>query len=247
MIEIPTSCPSCKSSLEIVNEQLFCRNKECPAQTLKKLQHFCKVMKIKGMGEKTLEKLDFEEIHDLYDFSVHYYIDQLGDTMGRKLHVAVHESVTIPFNIGIAAFSIPLIGETAGKKLGSVCKCIDDINEESCKLAGLGEKATNNLLDWLEAGEYVGLPINFKFEEQSNNEVSSTGLKVCITGKLKDYKNRTDAGKYLESLGYVAVDSVTKTTDFLVDEEGKQSSKRTKAEQLNIPIVTIEELTLKVQ
>lgn len=243
MILIPDRCPSCEGKLELVNEQLFCYNKTCPAQTLKKIQHFCKVMGIKGMGEKTLEKLDFETYRDIYSFSESYFVDTLGETLGRKLFKEVRKSAEVPLNTGLAAFGIPLIGETAAKKLGAVCKSLDDICEETCKLAGLGEKATNNLMDWLCSEDAQDLPINTNFE--AVNDVASTssnGVTVCITGKLNNYKNRSDAAKYLETLGYKVVDSVTKSTNILIDEEGKQSSKRSKAEQLNIPIMSIEEL-----
>ena len=243
MILIPDRCPSCEGKLELVNEQLFCYNKTCPAQTLKKIQHFCKVMGIKGMGEKTLEKLDFETYRDIYSFSESYFVDTLGETLGRKLFKEVRKSAEVPLNTGLAAFGIPLIGETAAKKLGTVCKSLDDICEETCKLAGLGEKATNNLMDWLCSEDAQDLPINTNFE--AVNDVASTssnGVAVCITGKLNNYKNRSDAAKYLETLGYKVVDSVTKSTNILIDEEGKQSSKRSKAEQLNIPIMSIEEL-----
>lgn len=243
MILIPDRCPSCEGKLELVNEQLFCYNKTCPAQTLKKIQHFCKVMGIKGMGEKTLEKLDFETYRDIYTFSESYFVDTLGETLGRKLFKEVRKSAEVPLNTGLAAFGIPLIGETAAKKLGAVCKSLDDICEETCKLAGLGEKATNNLMDWICSEDAQDLPINTNFE--AVNDVASTssnGVTVCITGKLNNYKNRSDAAKYLESLGYKVVDSVTKSTNILIDEEGKQSSKRSKAEQLNIPIMSIEEL-----
>lgn len=243
MILIPDRCPSCEGKLELVNEQLFCYNKTCPAQTLKKIQHFCKVMGIKGMGEKTLEKLDFETYRDIYSFSESYFVDTLGETLGRKLFKEIRKSAEVPLNTGLAAFGIPLIGETAAKKLGAVCKSLDDICEETCKLAGLGEKATNNLMDWICSEDAQDLPINTNFE--AVNDVASTssnGVTVCITGKLNNYKNRSDAAKYLESLGYKVVDSVTKSTNILIDEEGKQSSKRSKAEQLNIPIMSIEEL-----
>lgn len=243
MILIPDRCPSCEGKLELVNEQLFCYNKTCPAQTLKKIQHFCKVMGIKGMGEKTLEKLDFETYRDIYTFSESYFVDTLGETLGRKLFKEVRKSAEVPLNTGLAAFGIPLIGETAAKKLGAVCKSLDDICEETCKLAGLGEKATNNLMDWICSEDAQDLPINTNFE--AVNDVASTssnGVTVCITGKLNNYKNRSDAAKYLETLGYKVVDSVTKSTNILIDEEGKQSSKRSKAEQLNIPIMSIEEL-----
>ena len=244
MIEIPSTCPSCEGKLELVNEQLFCYNKSCPAQTLKKILHFAKVIGIKGLGEKTLEKLDFETYRDLYEFSESYFVDTLGETIGRKLFKEIQKSKQVPLNTGLAAFGIPLIGETAAKKLSKVCQSLDDICEETCKLAGLGDKATLNLMDWILSEDALDLPINTRFEqEQVATPASSLGITVCITGKLNNYKNRSDAAKYLGSLGYKVVDSVTKTTNILICEEDKQSSKLTKAQQLNIPIMSIEELT----
>ena len=46
----------------------------------------------------------------------------------------------------------------------------------------------------------------------------------------------------MESLGFTVTSSVTKNTDYLVDEEGRKSSKSTKAESLGIPILTIKEI-----
>ena len=62
---------------------------------------------------------------------------------------------------------------------------------------------------------------------------------VVITGKLQDFKNRAEAAKFLESIGYVVASSVTRATDFLVCEDGSTSSKTEKANNYNIPIVTI--------
>lgn len=244
MIEIPAQCPSCNSQLITVNMQLFCKNKDCPAQTLKRIQHFCKVMKIKGMGEKTLEKLDFETISDLYDFSKQHYITALGEKMGAKLYQEVHNSVTVPLNVGLAAFSIPLIGETAARKLATVCKDITDIDNISCKEAGLGEKATAHLLNWLETKEHESLPINTSFEGVTSTKQSvSNGVVVCISGKLTNYKNRSDAAAYLESLGCQVVDSITKATTHLISEDGKTSSAKYKsAQERNITICSIDEL-----
>ena len=84
--------------------------------------------------------------------------------------------------------------------------------------------------------------MSFKSSEQESSPVESNGLKVCITGKLVDFKNRTEAGEYLKSKGYIIVSGVSKNTDILIDEEGRQSSKRTKAESLNIDITTIKQL-----
>ena len=77
-IEIPTHCPCCNYKLELVNDQLFCRNQACSAQLSKRVEHFCKTMQIKGMGAKTIEKLNLADITELY------YLDL--DDVAEKLN-----------------------------------------------------------------------------------------------------------------------------------------------------------------
>ena len=55
---------------------------------------------------------------------------------------------------------------------------------------------------------------------------------------MSSFKTKAEAYKALEEAGFIAVESVTKSTDFLVDEEDKGSSKRKKAESLGIQIIT---------
>ena len=134
--------------------------------------------------------------------------------------------------------SIPLIGGTAGSKLAKIVKNLDEITTETCKLAGLGEKATSNLISWLNY-EYQEMKdfLPFTFETQSSS-LSDDARVICITGKLKSFKTKAEATEILTSLGFKVSDSVTKTTNYLVDEEDKQSSKRKKAEEYNIEIIS---------
>ena len=72
----------------------------------------------------------------------------------------------------IAAFSIPLVGNTAAKKIAAVVSSIDDITSETCISAGLGDKVTSNLLNWvsldyLEIKEF--LPFSFKSNQDKNS------------------------------------------------------------------------------
>lgn len=241
MIEEPKNCPSCGSTLVLVEDQLFCRNKLCPAQTAKKLEHFAKVLKIKGLGPKTIEKLNFEEIVDLYTFSESYYINTLGDKVGRKLFQEIEVSKSADLATLLEAFSIPLVGGTASKKIASVVSNINEINVETCKLAKLGPTVTENLLKWLATKEHEILPFNYTSSKKPQAAVTKS-ITVCITGKLTNFSNRNLAKEFLESKGFTVSDSVTKTTSVLVDEEGGTSSKHTKAEQLGIPILTIEQV-----
>ena len=239
-IEIPTNCPCCSYKLELVNDQLFCRNQACSAQLEKKVEHFCKTLGIKGMGSKTIEKLQLADITELY------YLDQdqvcsavNSERVGLKLLAEIDRSRGADLATVLSAFSIPLIGRTASTKLCSVVNHVDEINQATCKQAGLGDKATQNLLSWLET-EFCEirqfLPFSFRAEQTSGTTIS--GKNICITGKLSSFKTKAEAYKQLEQLGYTVVESVTKTTNYLVDEEDKSSTKRKKAETLGIKIIT---------
>jgi len=239
-IEIPTNCPCCDYKLELVNDQLFCRNQACSAQLEKKVEHFCKTLGIKGMGSKTIEKLQLADITELYYLEQDQVCSAVNsERVGLKLLAEIDRSRSADLATVLSAFSIPLIGRTASTKLCSVVNHVDEINVTTCKQAGLGDKATQNLLSWLET-EFCEirhfLPFSFRAEQTSATAIS--GKNICITGKLSSFKTKAEAYKQLEQLGYTVVESVTKTTNYLVDEEDKGSTKRKKAEQLGITIIT---------
>jgi DNA ligase (NAD+) len=238
-IQIPTECPCCNYPLELVNDQLFCRNTACGAQLNKKLEHFCKTLGIKGMGARTVEKLGLADITEVFYLDQDQVTDAVGSAkVAEKLLTEIEKAKSADLATILASFSIPLVGNTASTKLCLVVNSIDEINQETCKQAGLGDKVTQNLLSWLETDflemrEF--LPFSF---QSSKNSVANGNLKtVCITGKLSSYKTKAEAHKALEIAGYKAVESITKTTDYLVDEEDKGSTKRKKAESLGITII----------
>lgn len=239
-IQIPNNCPECGFQLERVNDQLFCRNTACPAQLYKKVEHFCKTLGIKGMGEKTIQKLNLSDLTELFYLDREEAIVALGsEKIVDKLLGEIERAKTAPLATVIASFSIPLIGGTAGLKLSKVVDNVDEITAETCKLAGLGEKATNNLMEWVNT-EYQELKefLPFKFEKSNRVSLPEDAEVICITGKLTSFKTKAEATTILESLGFKVTDSVTKQTNYLVDEENKNSSKRKKAEEYGITIVT---------
>lgn len=240
-IEIPKTCPCCAYDLELVNDQLFCRNTACSAQLDKKIEHFCKTLAIKGMGPKTVEKLALADITEIFYLDAGTVVQALGsEKIAHKLLNEIERAKSADLATVLASFSIPLVGGTASTKIASVVSNIEEINAATCKEAGLGEKVTNNLLSWIDT-EYQELkeflPFSFESKVKSSNASGSKGL-VCITGKLTSYKNKSEATAALLAAGYTVSDSLTKKTNYLVDEEDKGSSKRKKAEEYGIIIVT---------
>jgi NAD-dependent DNA ligase len=248
-IEIPTTCPCCDYKLELVNDQLFCRNTACGAQLTKKVEHFCKTLGIKGMGPKSVEKLDLQDLTELFYLDLETVTTALGsEKTAVKLLDEIERAKGADLATVLASFSITLVGGTASKKICEVVEHIDQITYETCKAAGLGDKVTENLITWLETDfpdlrEF--LPFSFKSSRNSNTNSNSNNKTICVTGKLSSFKTKAEAYKLLEEAGFTIVESVTKSTDILVDEEDKGSTKRKKAESLGIQIITNLETFLK--
>jgi len=239
IVQIPTICPSCESKLERVNDQLFCRNSKCSSTVQKKIQHFCKTMKIKGMGEKTLEKLDLNSIVEIYELTIAQLSAVVGEKVGTKLFNEIQKSKQTSIEDYLPAFSISLIGKSvAGKLSGKVAK-LSDITKAVCSDAGLGQKATANLLSWIQ-NNYIELPVTIVTTIKP--ETVETTLKVCITGKLNNFSSRQKAAMELEALGVKVVSTVTKTLDFVVDDSDSISSKIKKAKEYGIPVITYKTL-----
>lgn len=240
-IEIPTHCPVCNSELEVVKDQLFCRNDFCPAKVSKRVEHFAKTLKIKGMGAATIEKLELEDYHDVYSLTRDEISEGLNsEKLGEKLFTEIEKSRSVDLTTLLPAFSIPLIGRSASKKLTSRISNINEITYQKCMDSGLGPKAASNLIDWLEgvfiSMDYQALPFSFECETTPVvDNIPSKGV-VCITGKLKSYKTKAIAQEVLQKYGYETKDSLTKAVTILLNESGIESAKTKKAQEMGITI-----------
>jgi NAD-dependent DNA ligase len=205
----------------------------------KKVEHFAKALKIKGLGPMTIKKLGVDDISELYTFTQPDLAKALSsEKIAVKLYRELENSKKAPLNMVLPAFSIPLIGRTAAEKLSIVCESIYDIRDETCRRAGLGPKATANLVSWLEndfPSLQDALPFDFKFERKALKEVKGV---VCISGRLKSFASKAMATDALQEAGYEVKSSMTKAVTLLINESGIESAKTKRARESGITIVT---------
>lgn len=237
-IIIPTHCPACNTVLDIVNDQLFCRNSDCPAKSSKRIEHFAKTLSIKGLGKATIEKLDLQDYHEVYSFTEKEIISLLdSERLGTKLFAEIENSKSADLTTLLPAFSIPLIGRSASNKLTTRVSNISEITYQNCIDSGLGPKAASNLTNWLEnvfyPNEYNELPFSFSCEKPKVNYIKGV---VCITGKLKSYPTKAAAQKVLQNYGFETKDNLTSKVTILLNESGIESSKTNKAQDMGIKI-----------
>jgi len=227
--------------LEWVKDQLYCHNTSCSGKTSKKIEHFASTLKIRGLGPRTVEKLQIKDLYDLYELPLEIMIEALqSEKLAVKLSREIENSKQVDLVDLLPAFSIKLIGRTASNKICSVVKNIRDITEETCKEAGLGPAATNNLLDWLIeefTDGYDRLPFRWQQLTKIEEKSADKGV-VCITGKLKSFKTKALATQYLETQGYLVKSSLTKDVSILVNESGIESAKTQAARDKGVLIIT---------
>ena len=121
-IQIPVECPCCNSTLEFIGPQLYCRNLSCDAQVAKKIENMAKVLQIKGLGPKTIEKLQLNDITEVFYLDIDTVIKQLGsEKTASKLLDEIERSKTADLATVLAAMSIHLIGNTLATK---ICKVV---------------------------------------------------------------------------------------------------------------------------
>src|SRR5210317_1287233 len=137
----PTDCPSCGSELSDVNGLLFCVSNNCGTKKQKKIEHFAKTLKIKGLGPSAIRKLGIEDFDEIYSLSVEDITEALdSEKLAVKLYDEIKNSEAAPLDLVLPAFGIPLIGKTATGKLSDTIKSITEINADTCKQAQLGPK-----------------------------------------------------------------------------------------------------------
>jgi NAD-dependent DNA ligase len=236
----PSHCPSCDSMLVWKNDLLYCVSTTCGEQSYKSVEHFAKTMKIKGLGPASVRKLGWTCPSEIYRTPRASILASLGsEKVTSKLLGEIVNSFNAPLELLLPAFGIPLIGKTATLKLSETVSHITEINADTCERAGLGPKATNNLLDWIEneLEFFVDVMPHSWYFSDTPPPVVSKGT-VCISGRLKSFKSKADATTALNAAGYEVKSSLTKQVGFLINEGGAESAKTRQARDTGVTIIT---------
>lgn len=260
----PKICPECGGATEIVTsesgvKQLICTNPACQAKLINQLDHFCgkKGMDIKGLSKATLEKLInwgwVNKITDIYGLNKYKkeWIDKegFGEKSVTNILQAIENSKICKLENFISALGIPLIGKTVAKEIVKYFATWNDFisavgDGQWSALDGFGpemEKALNSF-DFSIAKE-VEPYLTFEKIVIKNEDITLKGLTFCVTGKLKEFKNRDAIKSYIEDLGGKVTGSVSGNTNYLINNDINSTSAKNKtAQKLGIPIITEEQL-----
>lgn len=263
---IPHTCPACGQETVVKKENdvecLFCVNPGCPAKKIKSFGLFTSrdAMNIDGLSEATLEKFIARGfIHDFGDiFEISRYKDEIVEMegFGQKSYDNLMESLeraketTLPrviYSLGIANIGL------ANAKV--ICRHFDnDLDrirhaslEEVSDIDTIGPVIAGNLVAYFKDEDNdrrLDHLMSFLHiqEDSPKQEQIFEGMNFVITGSLVHFGNRSEAKELIESLGGKVTGSVTKKTNYLINNDiQSNSSKNKKARELGIPILSEED------
>jgi DNA ligase (NAD+) len=236
----------------------MCNNDQCQGQLINVLEHYYgkKGLDIKGLSKATLEKLiDLNWLNspeDIFSLYLHRdsWIKQPGfgeKSVDKILNTISDVAEGIDLWRVISAAGIPLIGSTIAKQLANYFKtykafreAVDNKFDFSC-LEGFGPNMTDSVLNFdYTVLDKIAYYLTIK-EPKEQDTTSLEGLKFAITGKLHMFKNRSELKTIVENSGGKVVDSVSKNTSYLINNDTESNSSKNKAaKSLNIPIITEE-------
>ncbi len=266
-IRIPSQCPVCESSTQIVKENdsevLMCTNPHCKGKLLGRVSHFVskKGMDISGLSEETIKKFIelgwITEITDVYNLGQHY--DRLSTMSGfgkksvNKLRKSIENSKTVRLDKFITSLSIPGIGTSQSRELAKVFNTWDDFRDASVgcynftQIDGFGDVLNKNIHSWFKdvscIAEQLASLMTFKTEEKRNTDNSLDGKSFVVTGKVFRFRNRDEIKSEIEKQGGKVTSSVTKSTYALINNDiESNSSKNKKAKELGVQIINEDQL-----
>ncbi len=247
--ELPKNCPSCNSKLIREGVDLKCSGNSCPAQDIQGILYWIKIVDIKGLGEKSIEKLYEKNIithfADLYSDNLTEDIlyTELG-VNGKKIYRNINRTRKLPFEKFIAGIGIPTVGPKQAKILAEHFHNIKELQHASVsdleKIEGIATVTANNIINGINDPNKVERLLLNNFEiiypEIVDNNVINDGIKVYLTGSVEGYTKK-DIQHIVESMGYVWMTTISKKLDMLILGNNPGKSKIEKAKNLNIKII----------
>ncbi|WP_282032464.1 NAD-dependent DNA ligase LigA [Winogradskyella eximia] len=256
-----TNCPECHTELVRLEGEAkhYCPNyTACPPQVVGRIQHYIsrKAMDIDGLGGETVALLVKEGlIHnysDLYELTVEQVIplERMAEKSAVNLVNGIEASKQIPFERVLFALGIRYVGETVAKKLAKHYKSIDALMFASLldlvTVDEIGERIAESVVHFFSSEENkhiierlrsFGVQLEISAEKLANQTDKLKGQTFVVSGVFETI-SRNELKKLIEDNGGKVSSSISSKTTYVVAGDKMGPSKRTKAENLNIPILT---------
>ncbi|HKV67839.1 MAG TPA: NAD-dependent DNA ligase LigA [Gaiellales bacterium] len=259
---MPERCPVCDHPVVRAEGEArhYCSNRACPSRGYEGLRHFVSrgAMDIDGVGEKLVRKLMevglVAQPQDFYKLTAAdlLALDGFQERSAEKAIEAIETSRRQPFGRLLFALGIPHVGSVTAQALADGFGSMEALRaataEEIAGVEGVGPVIAEQVAGWFVDEEHSGV-----VDALTEAGLTMTGPKraqapagplagktFVVTGTLEGF-SRDGIAEHLTGLGAKVTNSVSKSTDYLLAGAGG-GSKRAKAEELGVPVLTEAEL-----
>ena len=264
-IHFPRICPSCAERVTRREGEArsYCANASCPAQLVRRLEHFVSrgAMDIEGLGIKQVQAfVDAKLLRDVADI---YAIlpnrrnrllkmERMAEKSVSNLITAIHESRSRGLTRVLVALGIELVGvevaSALARRFGDMRTLrrasVDDlvaINAIGPKIAesvhGFFQQRSNSAI--VDKLENTGVIMTEGTDDDGDGATPLEGLRFVVTGRLENY-SRSAIQDRIKQLGGAVSGSLSKRTNYLVAGEGG-GSKLTDAAKLEVDVLMEDE------
>lgn len=259
-----SSCPECDTPLvrKDGEAQHYCPNDlGCSPQIIGRIQHYIsrKALDIEGLGGETVALLVnaglIRDYADLYELTADQiiHLDRMAEKSADNLVKGVQASKDVPFERVLFGLGIRYVGETVAKKLAKHFKSIEALSKATLEdletVDEIGVRIAESLVDFFSTEANVqmvarlilyGLQLQLSEEALSNQTTQLDGLRFVVSGVFETV-SRDELKALIDSNGGKVVSSISAKTSYVVAGANMGPSKRTKAENLKVPIISEQE------
>ena len=259
-IKFIENCPECGTPLIRTEGEVnhFCPNYlHCPPQIKGRIEHFIsrKAMNIDGLGEETVDLLFNNKLisnyADLYDLVAEQLIplERMGEKSAMNIIKSIKNSISVPYSRVLYALGIRHVGETVAKTIAESYRSIDELmkatDDELTSIPEIGPKISSSIISFFADKDNI-LIINrlrsygLKLSDEDKKISISDRLKgksIVISGVFKEH-SREEYKKIIEKNGGKNSTSLSGNTSFILAGEEMGPSKKEKASELGIPLLS---------
>ena len=271
IFKFPERCPACDTVVQRTEKEVAvrCVNVACVAQLKRRIAHFASrnALQIEGLGPATIDQLVdkalVRDVADLYALEVEPLskLERMGVPSACNLVRQIEQSKETPAEKLLFGLGIFHVGETVAELLIEQFRSLDALGRATLEaiesVNGIGPQIAESVFNFFEHNQPLldklraaGLHCFTVAAESHRTETRITtdsffsGKTFVVTGSLEGM-TRGEASNEIKRRGGRVTSSVTSKTDYLIAGEGA-GSKYTKAEELDIPILTVSDFFEKL-
>ncbi len=263
---MPEFCPECGEKIErSEGEAVYrCTGSNCPAQLQRNLEHFASrdAMDIEGLGPAVVEQLIEEKLiasaADLYSLTEESLVslERFGEKSAKNLLSAIEASKERDLSRVLFALGIRLNGQRSSMLLAKAFGDMETLMSQSVEsltaIHEIGEKTASYVYEYFQnphnrdlLSRLAKAGVNMRHKEMAGTTQKLAQKKFVITGKFHEL-SRNELSELVEKNGGSVAGSVSKKTDYVIAGEDA-GSKLSKAQELGVPVLNLEEFLVMIE